>query len=127
MSFSDPFYTSDYFTYQAELLDLESEDPGEHERGLLQLTRMAGQGNTEVMLLLGRHFVRGRYRDAYLALKWYLEAMRHREQEGWGMLQRYYRHPDDEDMEQAVCRMEAEGYTMDALKQLWQSMREETL
>ena len=119
MSFSEPFYHPDYFEFQWEILNFESEDPQAHELGLRQLTEKADAGNRDAMMVLARHFLRGRYRDADQALKWYLEAMRHGESEGWGMLQRQYAHPDDTDMEEAVRRMEAEGYTIEALRQLW--------
>lgn len=121
MSFSDPFYTSDYFEFMGEILDFESEDPAEHQRGLEALCQVAEQGNVDAMLVLGRHYLRGRYRDAYLALKWHLEAMGHGEMLGYDMLLRQYAHPDGPDMEAAVRRMEAEGYTTDVLKKMWRA------
>lgn len=123
MSFSDPFYTPEYFKYQLEILDFESEDPREHVRGEQALAQKAEAGETDAMLVLGRHYLRGRYRDAYAGLQWYLKAMRRGDAEGWGMLQRFYAHPDDTDMEEALRRMEAEGHTMDNLKKMWQSLR----
>lgn len=120
MSFSDPFYTPDYFEYQWEILDFESEDPAVHARGQQALRKRADGGDTGALLVLARHYLGRRYRDADRALGCYLEAMERGSTEGWGTLQRLYAHPDDTDMEEAVRRMKEQGYTMDALKKRWQ-------
>lgn len=123
MSFSDPFYTPDYFEYQWEILDFESEDPREHSRGEQALRQKADAGDTAALLVLARHYMGRRYRDADRALACYLEAMERGNMEGWGMLQRLYAHPDDTDMEEAVRHMEAQGYSMDALKKRWEIVK----
>ena len=108
MSFSDPFYTPDYFEYQWEILDFESEDPAVHARGQQALRKRADGGDTGALLVLA------------LLLSLTSSMLERGSTEGWGTLQRLYAHPDDTDMEEAVRRMKEQGHTMDALKKRWQ-------
>ena len=113
MSFSDPFYMPEYFEFQEEIALLESDDPQEHEQGLSQLTRMAEQGNVDAMVVLGRHFYNGRYRDMYATLKWYICAAQEKHFEGQARVARLYNHPEDDQTVQAIQKLAEEGYDRD--------------
>lgn len=126
MSFSDPFYMPDYFKYQLEILMLESDDLREYEEGVGLLTKKAYAGDTDAMMVLGRHFHNGKYRDIYTALKWYIRAVARHNWEGWDRLQRLYAHPEDEETERAVERLTAEGYDLSHLCQLWEASKGES-
>lgn len=119
MSLSDPFYAPEYFEFMEQILDFESQDPATHQRGADALTQLAAQGNTGAMTVLGRHYLQGAYRDADQALHWYTQALRHGEKLSYSTLARLYAHPDGEDMEQAVARMEAQGVTRQELQKLY--------
>ena len=118
MSFSDPFYSPEYFEYQLEILLLESDDPHEHEQGVDMLIKKAYAGDTDAMMVLGKHFHNGKYRDMSNALKWYIRAAESKHWEGQPRVARLYAHPEDEEPVLAIRQLETEGCGQDRIDEI---------
>lgn len=108
---SDPFYSPEYFTYQQEILALQSDDPSLREFGIQQLTKMADEGDGAAMLVLARFFHYGNDPNLYAATRAYIKAAQLGCWEAYAVLARFYKYPARENAVECVQRLVSEGYS----------------